>query len=113
MSSEHAHTPTIDMNELLALLLVPDPDDLSDEQRRGAVCVWGDRPLTHLSAVDLGEQQADDGTNWYPRACRPHVQRHAMEALQTHSGSCEQCADDHTRCPSGLGLVRLIKETRR
>jgi hypothetical protein len=110
MSSEHAPTPTIDV---LALLALPDVDDLSDDQRRGAVCVWGDSPLTPLSAVDLGERQADDGTNWFPRGCRWHAQRRAMEALQAHSGSCEQCVDDHAQCPAGLGLVRLVKETRR
>jgi hypothetical protein len=109
MSSEHALTPTIDV---LGLLTLPDVDDLSEAQRRGAVCVWGDSPLTPLSAVDLGERH-DDGTSWFPRACRPCAVGRAMNALQDHSGSCEQCVDDHTQCPTGLGLVRLVRETRR
>jgi len=109
-ADESAGTTTIDV---LALLALPDVDDLSDEQRRGAVCVWGDSALSPLSAVDLGERQAGDGTSWWPRACRAHAQRHAMEALQDHSGLCEQCVDDHALCPTGLGLVRLVKETRR
>lgn len=113
MSSDDAHTPTINVTDPLVLLELPDVDDLSDDQRRGTICVWGDSPLTPLSAVDLGERQADDGTSWFPRACRPCAVGRAMNALQDHSGSCEQCVDDHTQCPTGLGLVRLVRETRR
>lgn len=95
------------------LLPLPDLDGLTDQQTRGATCVWDSTPLTATTAIDLGEQQAADGTHWFPRACRPCTLPRAMRALQEHCGLCEQCVDDHTKCPTGLGLVRLVREARR
>ncbi|WP_225825562.1 hypothetical protein [Streptomyces naphthomycinicus] len=97
------------------LLPLPDLDGLNAEQRRGAACVFDGRhsALTATTAVDLGEHQDSDGTNLFLRACKACTQRQALTELQTHSASCEPCVIDHTRCPTGLGLVRLVRETRR
>lgn len=95
------------------LLPLPGYSTLTEEQRRGATCVWDGTPLTTPTAIDLGEQQAGDGTHWFPRACRPCTLPRAMQALQEHSGMCEPCVDDYTQCPTGVGLVRLVREARR
>lgn len=95
------------------LLPLPDLDGLTDQQTRGATCVWDGTPLTATTAIDLGERHADDGTSWFPRACRPCTLPRAMSALQAHAGMCEPCVDDHTQCPTGLALVRLVREARR
>ncbi|MYU21277.1 hypothetical protein GTY84_05400 [Streptomyces sp. SID8352] len=57
---------------------MPDPAGLTEDQRRGAVCVWGTARLTGESAVDLGEQTSAVG-RWYPRACRPHAAAHGHQ----------------------------------
>ena len=97
----------------LDVLPLPAYEDLTEQQRRGATCVWGASQLTTTTAIDLGERHAADGTSWFPRACRPCTQPRALRALHLHSAMCEQCADDHTQCPTGLGLVRLVREARR
>lgn len=100
---------------VLDLLPLPDLDALTDQQRRGAICVWDSRHgvLTTTTAVDLGEYPAGDGTVCFLRACKACAQRFALEALQIHSGSCEPCAIDHTQCPPGLALVRMVRDARR
>ncbi|MFE9476754.1 hypothetical protein [Streptomyces griseofuscus] len=40
-------------------------------------------------------------------------EKKAMRALLDHSQTCEPCVDDHTRCPTGLALVRAVREARR
>lgn len=97
----------------LADLPLPEYNGLTEQQLRGANCVWDDTPLTTTTAVDLGERHADDGTSWFPRACRPCTRPRALKGLQLHSGMCEPCAIDHTQCPEGLALVRLVREARR
>lgn len=112
MSSETS-SPSLSPDAALALLELPDVDTLSDEQRRGAICVWGRRQLTAESAIDLGERQLADGRFWFPRADRHCVHRAAMLALQLHSQACEQCTDDYRGCADGYGLVRLVRTTGR
>jgi hypothetical protein len=96
----------------LALLTLPAFDELTDNRRRGAECVWTGRPLTGGTAIDLGERQASDGTLWFPRACRAGVLREAMAALHTHSQACLDCQRDYRACEQGYGLLRLVKEMR-
>lgn len=97
------------------LLPVPELDGLTDQQRRGAACVWDDRhsPLTATTAIDLGEHSDAEDTTCFLRACKLCTQRRALTALQEHSGECEPCVIDYTHCPTGLGLVRLVRDTRR
>jgi hypothetical protein len=92
---------------------LPLPDDLNAFQRRGASCAWCKKVVTALTAVDLGEQSDEDGTVLFPRGCKKCTEPRAMRALLDHTGSCEQCVDDHTGCETGLSLVRLIREARR
>lgn len=114
MSSETS-SPSLSPEAALALLPLPDVDDLTAEQRRGAVCVWGasEKPLTTEAAIDLGERQDADGTSWFPRACRDCARREATYALHYHTTMCEQCVDDAPRCVQGDGLLRLVREMRR
>ncbi|ARP70277.1 hypothetical protein LK07_11345 [Streptomyces pluripotens] len=100
------------MHTAADLLPVPKLDGLTDQQARGATCVWDETPLTATTAIDLGERTATEGRRCFPRACRPCAMRKAMDALLAHNGSCEQCVDDHTQCPTGLGLVRAVREAR-
>lgn len=94
-------------------LELPPRDGLTEQQARGAACIWDGTPVTTTTAIDFGEQQAADGTHWFPRACRPCTLPRAMQALQYHSGMCEPCVDDFAQCPTGLALVRLVREARR
>jgi hypothetical protein len=98
----------------LASLPLPEFNTLSQQQVRGITCVFDGVALSPATAVDLGEHRIRRiHVSWFPRACRPCALPRAMQALQLHSGSCEQCVDDHTQCPTGLGLVRLVREARR
>lgn len=109
-------TQTVDA---LALLALPGLDGLTDEQARGAVCVWGSKepPLTGGMAVDLGERMSPlDGTTspmrWFPRACHVCVHDAAHKVLMDHAPSCEQCVDNAAECPTGRALLRLMREHR-
>ncbi|KUN03130.1 hypothetical protein AQI95_24535 [Streptomyces yokosukanensis] len=97
------------------LLPLPALEGLTDQQRRGTACVWnhGHGSLTTTTAIDLGERQASDGTTCFLRGCKACAQALVIPTLQDHTNSCEQCVDDYTRCETGAGLVRLVRETRR
>ncbi|MBL1107337.1 hypothetical protein JK361_22485 [Streptomyces sp. 5-8] len=97
------------------LLSLPALDGLNAEQRRGAACVWDGRhtPLTATTAIDLGEHQDRSGTTCFLRACKRCAEWRALSALHQHTSSCEPCIIDHTQCPTGLALVRLVRDTRR
>ncbi|MGW2720869.1 hypothetical protein [Streptomyces sp. NPDC001492] len=114
-TDEDVSTTTIDA---LALLELPDPDGLTTEQVRGAVCIWNrnEPPLTAATAVDLGERRhkrLDGRYSTFPRACHRHTHEAAYKALIAHTASCEQCVDDSTQCPTGRALLRLMREHRR
>lgn len=96
------------------LLPVPSLDGLTDQQRRGAACVWNDshHPLTATTAIDLGERQDSDGT-LFLRGCKACAQSLVMAALHKHTNTCEQCVDNYQECETGRSLVRLVRETRR
>jgi hypothetical protein len=98
-------------SEVLALLPLPDPDTLSADQTRGALCVWGGEPLNTGTAVDLGER-VEQGVRLFLRACPGCAVRAALRAIHKHAPLCEQCVDDSTQCPPGLGLLRLLREAR-
>jgi len=106
-------THTVDV---LALLAVPALDELSEEQVRGAACVWCGTTLTTDTAVDLGERKhkrLDGSYSTFPRACRPDAHTAAYSALLDHAPRCEQCVDDASGCETGLALRRLMREYRR
>ncbi|MFF5404642.1 hypothetical protein ACFY8K_16625 [Streptomyces misionensis] len=100
----------------LALLPVPPYSTLTERQARGLDCVWGGEDLTTTGPLDLGERtirRIDARTSWFPRACRRCAEREALKAVVEHGQTCEQCADDHTQCPTGLNLVRTVRAARR
>ncbi|MFG2638557.1 hypothetical protein ACGFX8_33015 [Streptomyces sp. NPDC048362] len=100
----------------LAALPLPEVNSLSQGQVRGIACVWDGVPLRTATAVDLGERRvrwSGTRTSWFPRACRPCAERQALAAVLEHGQVCEQCTDDHTRCETGLTLVRAVREARR
>lgn len=98
--------------EVLTALGLPKFGDLTPDQARGAVCVWGDEQLTTETAVDLGEQAGPEG-RWWPRACRKHTADRAHLGLFDHAPSCEQCTDAAERCETSRVLYRLVREGRR
>jgi hypothetical protein len=115
-----ARTTAQSTGEALALLPLPDLDGLTDEQARGAVCVWDatEPPLTGDVAVDLGEHMSPlEGTispmRWFPRACHRHVHDAAYAALMDHAPRCEQCVDEAAGCDMAVALRRLMREHRR
>jgi hypothetical protein len=101
-----------------AALELPALDGLTDDQVRGADCVWCKTRLTAETAVDLGEHMSPlSGTTspmrWFPRACSADTAKRAHAALAAHAPECEQCADDPGRCDTGRWLHRLVRENRR
>lgn len=106
--------------EVLALLPLPDVEAMTDDQTRGATCVWGGERLRSDAAIDLGERlepvdgsTSTQGIRLFLRACAPCAGRAALQALHEHAPRCEQCVADASLCPEGLGLRRLMREARR
>ncbi|MDG9717389.1 hypothetical protein [Streptomyces sp. DH24] len=118
MSRQSASTTYEIPAEVLEVLALPSLDRLTDDQVRGADCVWCRERLTAETAVALGEHMSPlSGTTspmrWFPRACREDTANRAHAALFTHSPMCEQCVDEAGRCEVGLWLYRLVREGRR
>lgn len=109
MPSETTNTTSV-----FAALPLPPHDSLSTQQARGITCVWDGVALASDTAVDLGPRPVPGRDElWFPRGCRPCIRQAAMHALTEHNQVCEQCVDDHTACPTGLSLVRAVREARR
>jgi hypothetical protein len=103
-------TATVDA---LALIVLPSLDGLSEEQLRGATCIWCGHGLTTDTAVDLGERRhkrLDGHYSTFPRGCRADAHRAAVQALHDHAGLCEQCVDDPGACSEGMALYRLVRQ---
>jgi hypothetical protein len=112
MPAETASSTPVDA---LALITLPPLDGLSEEQLRGAACIWCRAALTTDTAVDLGERRhrrLDGHYSTFPRACRPDARRALAGALRDHAGTCEQCADDTTICATRAALEQLAREAR-
>lgn len=95
------------------LFVLPSLAGLSEQQVRGADCVWDGITLSSATAVDLGRRSAHRAgavVDWFPRACRSCVQLAAYAALHTHTLMCEQCVDNAAECETGRELLRLVRE---
>ncbi|MFD4264014.1 hypothetical protein ACFWR9_42025 [Streptomyces sp. NPDC058534] len=106
--------------DIVALLALPGLEGLTDDQVRGAHCVWCKAGLTADTAVDFGERQTPlsgtssaHGMRWYPRACPKCTADRAHRGLFDHAPSCEQCTDVAERCEISRALYRLVREGRR
>ena len=112
MPTEHAHPPTYVV--ALALFQLPDLDEQTQDQKRGAACVWCGTGLSAETAVDLGERRHRGPGHFstFPQSCRPCAQTAANRALQDHVQCCEQCVDDVSQCETGMALTRVMRETR-
>ncbi|MFD4569398.1 hypothetical protein ACFWOX_34175 [Streptomyces sp. NPDC058467] len=111
-----ATTTSASLDETLAILHLPSLDELTEQQVRGQACVWDGVPLSGLPAVHLGSRttkRAGGEVRWYPRGCPRCIGKQAHRALLDHASSCEQCADEASRCGIGRGLYRLMREHRR
>ena len=106
--------------QALALLALPSPAELTEDQVRGATCVWDadEAPLTGETAVDLGPRRMkrlDGHYDWHPRSCGEHVAQEALLALFHHCmDDCQECGargeDGAARegsCDTGVALLRL------
>ncbi len=119
MAASSASTPH---SEALALLALPDPGTLSEEQLRGAACAWCPTPLALAQSVDLGEREANvHGTlaHWFPRGCYSCATNYAYRALLDHASRCEHCTvdasagdGDEMQCETGAALRALLREAR-
>ncbi|MFE0329088.1 hypothetical protein ACFW08_20345 [Streptomyces sp. NPDC058960] len=99
-----------------AALPLPSVGDLSEQQQRGAECVWCEAPLTAETAVDLGERRIrvlDSYVTAFPRGCRSHAGEAAYRALLDHAPDCARCVDNAASCETGVALRRLMREGRR
>lgn len=91
------------------LALLPlDPGTLSDQQRRGIVCVY-DGIALGADAVDLGQRPHHDITV-FPRACPRCVADQAAETAGAHAAICESCVDNPMGCNTVRALRRLYLE---
>lgn len=103
------HTP----GQALALLPLPDLGELSEEQVRGAICVWGGEALSGGSVVDLKPRRhrlLDGHFDTFPRACRPCIVAQARQAIRDHAGMCQMCVDDAGLCETRRVLYGLVVE---
>ncbi|MFF0220884.1 hypothetical protein [Streptomyces sp. NPDC004629] len=100
--------------EVLDVLALPALLGLNEDRAAGRVCIWCGQPLTIETAVDLGEQKAEDGT-CFPRACRTCTANRAHRGLFAHAPLCDLCETEATaaRCIVGRGLYRLVRDNRR
>lgn len=99
----------------LSLILLPALDGLSQEQVRGAECIWCTVGLDTATAVDLGERRhkrLDGHYSTFPRSCRRCAGEAAVRALRDHAGQCEQCTDDASLCKTRTALDQVARETR-
>ncbi|MFD8027801.1 hypothetical protein ACFV3F_03425 [Streptomyces sp. NPDC059717] len=99
-----------------ASLPLPGVGDLSEEQQRGASCVWCTNSLTAETAIDLGERRIrvqGSHVTAFPRGCHPCTQRAALRALHDHAPGCISCIADAGSCDIGMALRRLMREARR
>ncbi|MET8955223.1 hypothetical protein ACWEO4_32000 [Streptomyces sp. NPDC004393] len=98
---------------IAALLPLPEHNSLSEEQVRGAECVWGcGKTLTAETAVELPERRIrnlDTYIDTFPRGCRPCTGRRALKALYNHCPVCEQCVDNVAECEIGRTLRRFTR----
>lgn len=112
--------PSTTTIEALALLAVPALDDLTDDQTRGAICVWdrNETRLTAETAIDLGVHSSTltgstTPMTWFPRACRHHTGQAALSALHEHAPTCEPCVNNAEQCDTGRVLRRIIRDAHR
>lgn len=99
----------------VALLELPTLDGLTQNQVRGASCIWCDTVLRTATAIDLGERKhrrLDGRFSTFPRSCRQCTHDAAEAALREHTGMCEQCADDASICTQAGLLRKLIGDCR-
>lgn len=97
----------------LTMLPLPQFAGLSDEQRRGAACVWCSDALTTETARDLGERPAPDGTRIWPRGCTPCVRSVARRVSNVHTRHCQRCLRNTEACTDRRALRDLALEGRR
>jgi hypothetical protein len=99
--------PTEDSRQqALAALALPSPGTLTEEQLRGATCVWDGTTLTPETAIDLVPRR-DGPYQWFPRACVACITTHALAALYDHVDECSECSTANALCPAGRQLYRL------
>lgn len=94
------------------LLDLPAPATMNPAQLRGAHCVSCTAELHGDTAVDLEPRQDSIyGVvgRWYPRGCRGCSLRLVLALVRTHSGACEQCADDATLCETRRALALELR----
>jgi hypothetical protein len=111
-TSQTSSAQTVDT---VALLPLPSLDRLTEQQVRGATCVWDGIALTTGNAVDLGPRparRAGSTFQWFPRACPACVRTAAQRIHDLHTGTCEQCVDDPSLCEIRRALRHLALEGR-
>lgn len=86
---------------------------LTDEQLRGAHCVWCCEPMDAETALDFGQHTGTvdgvDGSAWFPRACKPCVGRQARKAYVNHTRTCQECMGPEA-CDEHRILRRMAME---
>jgi hypothetical protein len=110
---------------VIAILGLPELTKLTDDQVRGANCIWCKASLTADTAVDFGEQTSPApwstsviGMRWYPRACPNCTADRAHRGLLDHAPDCSDCRKqpepgEPTQCETARALYRLVREGRR
>ncbi|MFI9600310.1 hypothetical protein ACIHCX_10595 [Streptomyces sp. NPDC052043] len=108
MTTTGAQDPT---RKATALIPLPNPADLTEQQVRGITCVWDGVALTPETAIDLGPRRRrheDPASQWFPRGCRRCTGERAYVAMFTHTSLCaDGCRTDAAGCEIGSALRRL------
>ncbi len=98
--------------DVLALLPLPDPAHLTEQQVCGRACLWCKTRLSGDSAIDLGERTEKVFGCWFPRTCRTCAGVKAHDALSAHAAFCELCIENAAECGIGRALTHLVQEGR-
>lgn len=93
-----------------ARLLPLDIAALSEQQKRGAACVYDGTPLG-VNAVNLGARP-HNGVTVFPRACVLCIPRVAETTLADHRARCEACVEADVPCDTREQLLALVRQHR-
>lgn len=103
-------TPRQDTAQGALALLPLNIAALSEQQRRGAACVYDGTPLG-VNAVNLGSRP-HNGITVFPRACILCIPRIAEKTLTDHRAHCEECVEIDVPCDTREALHTLARQHR-
>lgn len=100
--------------QVLAAIVLPPLDGLTEAQVRGTACVWHGVHLTPETAVPLGprtKKWLGETYQWFPSGCKRCVGDRACTAMFLHGRDCPECWRG-SDCPFAVAVRQLMREAR-